>query len=308
MVPSIRVRLVVATASPFIVTLLTFAVAQTRTYPSRAVQTASRTLSHGAQDPARTDVASAVATQVGSSGKRQWPIPPGSGNLSAAEKKPAITTEQRADIHLARKEYANAIEGYRRALIERGSRDAYLWNKLGIAYQMDQSYQAARKAYKKAIHIKSDFAEPWNNLGTTYYLQNKSGKSTRYYKRAIKLRPDAASFHMNLGASYSRMKKAKGAIEECQEALRLDPNVLSRHSRSATTVQTRGADAEFYYYLAKALASMSRPNEAIHCLRRALEDGFKDMKRLDDDPDFQKISHDPAFLELRKNPPVPIQD
>ena len=70
------------------------------------------------------------------------------------------------------------------------------------------------------------------------------------------------------------------------------PNVLSRHSRSATTVQTRGADAEFYYYLAKALASMSRPNEAIHCLRRALEDGFKDMKRLDDDPDFQKISHE----------------
>jgi tetratricopeptide (TPR) repeat protein len=308
MVPSIRVRLVVATTSPFIVTLLTFAATQTPTYPFLAIQTALGTPSSRAQEPAPLDFVPAVATQVGSRAKRQLPVPAGSANLSATEQKPAVTTEQRADIHLARKEYADAIEGYRRALSERGARDAYLWNKLGIACQMDQNYPAARKAYKKAAHTKSDFAEPWNNLGTTYYLQNRFGKSTRYYNRAIKLRPDVASFHMNLGASYSRMKRVEGAIAECQEALRLDPNLLSRHSRSATTVQTRGTDAEFYYYLAKAFASMSRPNEAIRCLRRALEDGFKDMKRLDDDPDFQKIGHYPALLELRKNPPVPIQD
>jgi len=225
-----------------------------------------------------------------------------------ADQKPALTSEQRADIHLARKEYTKAIEEYRRALDERGSKDASLWNKVGIAYQMNEDYSSARKAYKRAVHAKPDFAEPWNNAGTTYYLQNKFGKSAHYYKRAIKLRPDAASFHINLGASYSRMKKAREAIQECQEALRLDPNILSRYARGATTVQARGTDAEFYYYLAKAFASMSRASEATRYLRRALEDGFKDMKRLDNDPDFQKIAQYPAFLELRKNPPVPIQD
>jgi tetratricopeptide (TPR) repeat protein len=252
-------------------------------------------------------VAFSASVQVGSSGDAQLPITSQSAALSGNQK-PVLSAEQRADIHLARKEYVEAIEGYRRALVDRGSADAYLWNKLGIAYQMDQQYEAARKAYKKATRAKPDFSEPWNNLGTTYYLQNKFGKSARYYKRAIKLRPDIASFHMNLGASYSRMKKAREAIRECQEALRLDPNILSKHSRSATTVQARGTDAEFYYFLAKAFASMSRPNEATRYLRRALEDGFRDMKRLDHDPDFQKIAHFPAFFELRKNPPFPIQD
>jgi tetratricopeptide (TPR) repeat protein len=113
---------------------------------------------------------------------------------------------------------------------------------------------------------------------------------------------------LNLSASYSRMKKFDKAMEECREALRLDPSVLVAHSAAATTVQARGSDVDFYYYLAKVFASMSRPDDAVHYLRRALEDGFKDMKRIDSDPDFQKISHYPAFVQLRKNPPVPIED
>jgi hypothetical protein len=104
------------------------------------------------------------------------------------------------------------------------------------------------------------------------------------------------------------MKKARQAIQECHEALRLDPNILSRHSRTATTVQARGTDAEFYYYLAKAFASMSRAGDATRYLRRAFEDGFSDMKRVHNDPDFQKIAHYPPFVELINRPPVPIQD
>ena len=219
-----------------------------------------------------------------------------------------ITLEEHADIFLARKDYRNAADYYQRALDARGSRDATLWNKLGIAYQMDMNYSAARKAYKYAGRYNRDFAEPWNNLGTTYFLENKFGKSIKYYKRAIKLRSDVASFHMNLSASYSRKKKFREAVEECREALRLDPNVLIEHSPTATTVQARGGDVEFYYYLAKVFASMSRPEDAVHYLRRALEDGFKDMKRLDQDPDFQKISRYPAYVQLRHNPPVAIED
>jgi tetratricopeptide (TPR) repeat protein len=217
-----------------------------------------------------------------------------------------VTLEERADIYLARKEYEDAVDYYRRALRQQGS--ASLWNKLGIAYQLDMNLPSARKAYKQAAHQKSDFAEPWNNLGTTYYLQNKARKSVRYYKQAVKLRPEVASFHLNLSASYSRMKKFKEALEECREALQLDPNVLTEHSANAATVQARGTDVEFYYYLAKAFASMSRPDDAVRYLRRALEDGFKDMHRLDRDPDFQKISNYPAYVELRKNPPVAIED
>jgi tetratricopeptide (TPR) repeat protein len=229
-------------------------------------------------------------------------------SLGAATRTRPISLEEHADILLARKEYADAVDYYLRALRQGSSKEAYLWNKLGIAYQLDMNYSAARKAYKRAAHYNSAFAEPWNNLGTTYFLQNKFGKSAKYYRRAIKLRPQVASFHMNLSASYSRMKKFKEAVEECREALRIDPNVLLEHSAGAATVQARGSDVEFYYYLAKVFASMAKPDEAVRYLRRALEDGFKDIKRLDQDPDFQKISRYPAYVALRKNPPVAIED
>lgn len=261
--------------------------------------------------PARSSSESAgrvSSTGAGGETSREAATQAEATKLPAATKARPITTEERADIHLAKKEYARAIDNYRAALQERGFEDAYLWNKLGIAYQMNTNVDSAREAYKKAARLKRDFAEPWNNLGTTYYLENKFRKSTKYYKRAIKLRPEVASFHMNLAGSFSRLGKSKKAIGECREALRLDPDVLVKHSATAAAVQARGPDAEFYYYLAKVFASMARWDEAVRYLRRALEEGFRNMKRLDRDPDFQKISHYPAFVELRKNPPLAIED
>ena len=60
--------------------------------------------------------------------------------------------------------------------------------------------------------------------------------------------------------------------------------------------------------MAKAYASMGNAEAAVRYLRRALEDGFPGAKQVDDDPDFKKISQDPAYVELLKNPPVAIKN
>lgn len=219
-----------------------------------------------------------------------------------------ITSEERADIFLARKAYADAVDYYHRALKQENYGNALLWNKLGISYQLEMDYRQAQKAYKESSRRKPDFGEPWNNLGTIYFLTGKYHKSLKYYRQAIALNPNSASFHMNLGASYSKMKKYPEAVEQYRAALELDPNILTEHSSAATVVEARGTDVEFYFYLAKVFASLSRPDDSVRYLRRALEDGFKDFKRLDDDPDFQKISKYPAYVELMKKPPVAISD
>lgn len=219
-----------------------------------------------------------------------------------------ITPEERADIFLARKSYADAVDYYHRALKQGNYESAQLWNKLGISYQLEMDYREARKAYKEASRRNADFAEPWNNQGTIYFLTGKYRKSLKYYRRAIEINPSSASFHMNLGASYSKMRKYPQAVEQYRAALELDPNILTEHSSAATVVEARGTDVEFYFYLAKVFASLSRPDDSVRYLRRALEDGFKDFKRLDDDPDFQKISKYPAYVELLKKPPVAISD
>jgi tetratricopeptide (TPR) repeat protein len=219
-----------------------------------------------------------------------------------------LSLQDRADIYMARKAYADAADYYQRALKQSKYSDPVLWNKLGIAYQQQINYREARRAYNQALKRNKDFAEALNNLGTTYYMQNKYGKSVRYYLRALEITPTSATFHLNLGTSYYHMKKYMEAVEAYRKALSLDPNILIERSSTGTVVQARGADPGFYYYLAKVLASLGRPEEAVRYLRRAFEDGFKDRQKVEEDPDFQKISQNPAFIELMRNPPFPIKE
>ena len=226
---------------------------------------------------------------------------------------PTISLEQRADIYMARKAYADAADYYQRALKQTGSCNAQLWNKLGIAYQQQTNHHAARKAYNKALHRRKDFSEAWNNIGTTYFLENKYSKSIRYYLRSLQTYPDSALVRLNLGTAYYHKKRYAEAVKEYRQALTLDPNVLAGQAALGTVIrpvlaeQMHGADAQYYFYLAKVFASLGRAEEAVRYLRRALEDGFGDLNRIREDPDFQKINQFPAYGELLNNPPVPIK-
>ncbi|SPE31412.1 putative Tetratricopeptide TPR_2 repeat protein [Acidobacteriia bacterium SbA2] len=235
--------------------------------------------------------------------------PPGPGQVQPAPSSDhPLTFEERGDIFMARKSYEDAVDFYYRALKQTRFANAIVWNKLGIAYQQLQNYSASRKAYNQAVRRQKDYTEPMNNIGTTYFMEKKYGKSVKYYLKAIKLNPDSASYHLNLGTSYMHMKKYTESVDEYRTALSLDPNIFSQRSAFGTTIEARGADPEYYFYLGKVFASLGRAEDAVRSLRRALEDGFKDRKRILDDPDFMKISQNPAYVELMNNPPVGIKE
>jgi tetratricopeptide (TPR) repeat protein len=237
------------------------------------------------------------------------PPPAIAGQAHETSAKPrTLSFEERADIYMARKSYEDAVDYYYRALKEAHLANATVWNKLGIAYQQLQNYHASRKAYSQAIRHQKDYAEPWNNIGTTYFMEEKYGKSVKYYLRALKLNPDSASYHLNLGTSFFHMKKYAESVEEYRTALTLDPNVFGERSAFGTIIEARGADPEYYFYLGKVYASLGRVDDAVRSLRRALEDGFKDQKKILNDPDYKKISQNPAYVELMNNPPVGIKD
>lgn len=235
------------------------------------------------------------------------PAAPGLSYESPAKSRP-LTFEERGDIYMARKSYEDAVDYYYRALKQSDFANAVEWNKLGIAYQQLQNYQMARKAYNQAVRHQKIFPEPLNNIGTIYFMQNKYGKSVKYYHEALKLNPNSAAYHLNLGTSYFHMKKYTESVEEYRTTLQLDPDIFTKRSGLGTTMQAREADPEYYFYLAKVFASFGRTEEAVRNLRRALEDGFKDRKKILNDPDLMKISQTPAYLELMNNPPVAIKD
>jgi tetratricopeptide (TPR) repeat protein len=246
---------------------------------------------------------SETAPVVGASYGQEQPAPP-----IAPAKPREVTLEQRGDICMARKNYEDAVDYYYRALRQTSFKNPELWNKMGIAFQQDSRLHDAHKAYVKATHLDENFAEAWNNIGTIYSLEKKYRRSLPYYERAVKLKNEVAAFHINLGSTYYHLKRYPKAVEEYRTALRIDPKAVSSESAVGTVVHAGGTDMEYYYYMAKALASVGNAEVAVRYLRRALEEGFHDRQRIDDDPDFKKISKDPAFVELMRNPPVAIKD
>jgi tetratricopeptide (TPR) repeat protein len=124
----------------------------------------------------------------------------------------------------------------------------------------------------------------------------------------MKYGPPTASIYANLGAAYFGRKDYKRASIAYEEALKLDPDVFERHSTFGTLMQERTVEerAMFHLYLAKMYAKGGATDRAIIYLRKALEEGVKDRKKIPDMPEFASLKTDPAFKQLLAENPKPL--
>ena len=79
-----------------------------------------------------------------------------------------------------------------------------------------------------------------------------------------------------------------------------DPDVFERKSNYGTLLQDRNVDerARFHYYIAKMYAKTGRNDLAMQYVRKCLEEGFKERKKLQEDPEFQALRETDEFKEL----------
>jgi tetratricopeptide (TPR) repeat protein len=231
-------------------------------------------------------ICSLVRAQVGDALVDQTRIAPATRTLSV---------EERGDIMMARKMYREAIETFQ----SETNKTAVLYNKIGIAYHQLQQLDPARKNYEQAVKLKRDYAEALNNIGTVYYAKKSYRRAIGYYKRALRI-SDSASIYSNLGTAYFGRKDYKLATDAYQEALNRDPDVFERKSNYGTLLQDRNVDerARFHYYLAKMYAKTGRNDLAMQYVRKCLEEGFKERKKLEEDPEFQALRETDEFKEL----------
>jgi tetratricopeptide (TPR) repeat protein len=217
----------------------------------------------------------------------------------AQDAKPALSPETRGDIYMARKMYREAIEAFR----EGSPKDAVLLNKTGIAYHQMLQLDQARKSYEAAVKAKPDYVEAINNIGTIYYAKKSFRRAMSWYSRAIKLAPNdakSASIYMNLGTAQFARKQYDKAMESYQAAVRLDPEVTEHHSSMGVLLEERSVEerAKYHFFMAKLYAKGGRNDLAIQYLRKSLEEGFKEKKKLDEEPDFAGLREIPEFKEL----------
>jgi tetratricopeptide (TPR) repeat protein len=230
----------------------------------------------------------------------------GSGTSASApiqadkpEEKTEVTPELRGDIFMAKKQYREAIEAFRLG----SPKDPVLLNKTGIAYHQMLQLDQALKSYQEAVHFKKDYQEAINNIGTVYYARKSYRRSITYYERALKASPQSArsaAIYNNLGTALFARKQYKQAADAFQTALSLDPDVFEHSSSYGVMLEERSVQerAKYHYYLAKLYAKNGRNELALLYLRKSLEEGLKERKQLQTDPEFATLRDTKEFKDL----------
>jgi tetratricopeptide (TPR) repeat protein len=207
-----------------------------------------------------------------------------------------LTPETRGDIFMAEKRYREAAEMYR----ENSKGSAIMLNKTGIAYHQMVQLDLAEKYYRLALRVEPQYAEAVNNLGTVYYAKKSYRRAVNQYKKSLRLNPQSASVWSNLGTCYFARKEYGHAAEALQRALMLDPDVFESRSTLGVLLQDRSVDehAKFHYYLAQTYAKQGMNDRALQYIRKALEEGYKEKKKMEADPAFATLRDLPEFKEL----------
>jgi tetratricopeptide (TPR) repeat protein len=224
--------------------------------------------------------------------------------------KPELTDEQLADLYMARKDFREAALSYKRLADQNPQNPVYL-NKLGIAMHQQAALGAALKYYERASKVDPSYADARNNIGTIWYQRKKYGRAIKAYQKAINIRGDMAVLHSNLAYAYFGDKKYQQAISSFRQALALDPQLFEHNSsRSGSILQDRsvGDRGRFYFLLAKSFAEAGNLERCLIYLRKAKDEGYKELAAVKSDPSFAAVLKDPAIQEvLAPKPPDSTQ-
>jgi tetratricopeptide (TPR) repeat protein len=217
--------------------------------------------------------------------------------------------ESQGDMLRQGKMYLDAVDYYDMALQRVPAREAMLQNKIGITNLEMGKLDAAKKYFEQAVKTDKTFAEAYNNLGVLYYMQKKYSDAVKQYEKAVKQR-ESASFYANMANAHFARKDYDKAVAAFQQALALDPQVLDRRSNlPGYSAQLPAPEdrAAFSFVLAKLYSKKGDIDRALQNLRMAIEDGYKDIGKVYDEPDFEPLRKDPRFAALMAAKPAALK-
>jgi tetratricopeptide (TPR) repeat protein len=217
--------------------------------------------------------------------------------------------EKRGDELRVDKNYLDAVDYYEAAL--KGAHgNTSVFNKIGICQLMMQRYKEAKKSFERAIKADGKHADAYNNLGVVYYQARNYNAAIRHYEKAISLKADAASYYSNMGAAYFGKKQFNKAIQSYSKALELDPDIFERTSHAGVLAQLPSPEdrAHYDYVLAKLYAKTGVPERSLHYLKKAMEEGYRDIKNVYKDDEFSTLRKDPRFAQLMAAKTLAIPD
>jgi tetratricopeptide (TPR) repeat protein len=224
---------------------------------------------------------------------------------------PTATAEEleiRADQLRSEKAYLDSLDYFRAALVK-NPKSPQIYNKMGLVQLQTYHLNDAKKCFERAIKLNKNHADAYNNLGVVNYEMKKYGRAIKLYTKAISIDENAASYFSNLGAAYFSRKDFEKATLAYTRAIQLDPDIFERTSRTGVAAQLPSPEdrARYDYVMAKLYAHMGSFERSLQYLRKAMEEGYKEIKMVYKDSEFSDLRKDPRFAELMaaKPPAIP---
>jgi tetratricopeptide (TPR) repeat protein len=213
--------------------------------------------------------------------------------------------EKAGDESRADKDYEHAIQYFKEAL-RHDRKNARLYNKLGMTELKSGDFKGARNDFTQAAKYNHQLPEVWNNLGVTYYIDKNYASAAKYFKKAVALDETRPTYHVNLGVAWFAQNDLERAMREYARALELDPDALVRSSRAGVDAQITNPEerAKHNYMMAKVYAKLGNTDSCLVCLRKAKEDGYRDLEKVYKDKEFSSLWQDPRLAAIVP-PPVP---
>lgn len=134
---------------------------------------------------------------------------------------------------------AEAMAEYRRAIALK-SDYAEAHNNLGNALREAGDAAASLQSCARAVELLPGYAEGYNNLGNALKDLGEIDAALLAYNKAIAARSDFALAHINLGNLFREQGHADAAVESYRTGIALAPNLAAAHDALAVALMDRG--------------------------------------------------------------------
>jgi len=116
------------------------------------------------------------------------------------------------------------------ALVALFPRDERAHNALGnFLFFNQQDYERAITAYRAAIEVNPDFAQPYNNLGYALRFVGDFASAEEVFKRYTELIPDQPNPYDSYAELLMKMGRFDESIASYERALAIDPNFVASY-------------------------------------------------------------------------------
>lgn len=152
------------------------------------------------------------------------------------------------------------------------STDPQHWFRLGKERARSGALEDALDAYRKAVHLKPDYAEAWSNLGGVLGALGLPDEEIEAYRRGVAANPGLAPIWSNLGDALRKNRRYAEAETACREAIARDVSSVSGRVNLGHVLRELRRHDEALAEFRTALASMPDLGEAWLGIGNVLQD------------------------------------